>query len=146
MMCSCFLELYCIVNCLLTLVPCLFLQIGDTFAGMGGKCVEIDVFPNATVAEYGMVPTEDATDPNYDVVKAIQSEILVRGPVAATNNAEPIVEYQGGVFTDESHSQQTNHIVSIVGWGEFDDSDSTDGSDSKKETYWIIRNSWGQYW
>jgi len=118
----------------------------DTFAGMGGKCVEIDIFPNATVAEYGMIATEDASDPNYDVVKAIQSEIMVRGPVAATVNAEPLVAYQGGVYTDESESQQTNHIISIVGWGQFDDSDSTDGSDSNMQTYWIIRNSWGQYW
>jgi len=120
--------------------------IGDTFAGMGGRCVEIDIFPNATVAEYGIIPTEDPTNPEYDLVKAIQSEIMVRGPVAATINAEPIVEYAGGVFTDESHSQQTNHIVSIVGWDQYDDSKSTDGSDSNKGTYWIIRNSWGQYW
>jgi cathepsin X len=113
---------------------------------MGGKCVEIDVFPNATVAEFGMIPTRDRSNPDYDLIKAIQSEILLRGPVAATINAEPIVEYQGGVFTDDSHSTMTNHIVSIVGWGEFDDSDSTDGKDGTKKTYWIIRNSWGQYW
>lgn len=116
----------------------------DTFAGMGGQCVEIDVFPNATVAEYGQIPTE-SSDPDYDVVKAIKSEIFARGPVAATINAEPIVEYQGGVFTDDSHSQSTNHIVSIVGWGQFSDSDTDSGDDAKK-TYWIIRNSWGQYW
>ena len=51
--------------------------------------------------------------------------------------AEPIVEYQGGVFTDDSHSQSTNHIVSITGWGYDEDTDTE---------YWIIRNSWGQYW
>ena len=111
----------------------------------GGQCVEIDVFPNATVAEYGLIATEDDNDPDYDLVKAIKSEIFARGPVAATINAEPIVEYQGGVFTDDSHSQSTNHIVSIVGWGQFSDSDSNTGDDEKK-TYWIIRNSWGQYW
>jgi len=27
----------------------------DTFGGMGGKCTEIDFFPNATVAEYGLL-------------------------------------------------------------------------------------------
>jgi cathepsin X len=100
----------------------------DTFAGMGGACTEIDIFPNATIAEYGMVEPGD--------VEAIKAEIYVRGPVAATVNAEPIVEYKGGVFTDESFSKDTNHIVSIVGWGV----DHKTG-----EQHWIVRNSWGEY-
>lgn len=100
----------------------------DTFGGMGGKCSEIDFFPNATVAEYGMV------DNNAD---HIMSEIFTRGPVAATINAEPIVEYDGGIFDDQNASRGTNHIVSIVGWG-------TDTETNKK--HWIVRNSWGEYW
>mmetsp|Transcript_19107 Transcript_19107/g.27485 ORF Transcript_19107/g.27485 Transcript_19107/m.27485 type:complete len:355 (+) Transcript_19107:74-1138(+) len=100
----------------------------DTFAGMGGKCTEIDYFPNATVAEYGMIQND---------IDATMAEIYTRGPVAATINAEPIVAYKGGIFVDDSFDQETNHIVSIVGWG-------TDPDTSKK--FWIIRNSWGQYW
>jgi cathepsin X len=100
---------------------------------MGGACTEIDYFPNATVAEYGMIDYEN----NDNVVNDIMMEIYVRGPVAATINAEPIVNYKGGVFTDDSYSQDTNHIVSIVGWG-------TDEDSGVK--YWIVRNSWGQYW
>ncbi|KAL7560661.1 hypothetical protein ACA910_001343 [Epithemia clementina (nom. ined.)] len=103
----------------------------DTFAGMGGACSEIDFFPNATIAEYGLIDFDD------NVVEAIMTEILVRGPVAATINAEPIVQYKGGVFTDDSFSDETNHIVSIVGWG-MDEETGTQ--------HWIIRNSWGQYW
>lgn len=98
---------------------------------MGGACSEIDYFPNATVAEYGSIEFDER------VVSKIMTEIFVRGPVAATINAEPIVKYQGGIFNDDSHSQMTNHIVSIVGWG-MDDETGT--------KYWIIRNSWGQYW
>lgn len=101
----------------------------DTFGGLGGKCTEIDYFPNATVAEYGTVESGN--------VDAIMAEIYTRGPVAATINAEPIVEYTGGVFTDTTASKGTNHIVSIVGWG-------TDEETSKK--HWIVRNSWGHYW
>jgi cathepsin X len=100
----------------------------DTFGGMGGKCVEIDYFPNATVAEYGMI--------EYDTDK-IMTEIYTRGPVAATINAEPIVEYTGGVFADADADKGTNHIVSIVGWG----MDETTG-----KKHWIVRNSWGHYW
>jgi cathepsin X len=101
----------------------------DTFAGMGGACTEIDYFPNATVAEYGMIDFDD------NVVDNIRTEIFVRGPVAATINAEPIVHYMGGVFTDDSYDQMTNHIVSIVGWGTDEDTGTL---------YWIIRNSWGE--
>lgn len=100
----------------------------DTFGGMGGKCTEIDYFPNATVAEYGMVDQD---------VEQIMAEIYARGPVAATINAEPIVEYAGGVFSETGNSQSTNHIVSIVGWG----MDEATGI-----KHWIVRNSWGVYW
>lgn len=101
----------------------------DTFAGMGGKCTHIDYFPNATIAEYGTVESGN--------VHAIMAEVYARGPVAATINASPIVNYVGGIYTNQSESKDTNHIVSIVGWGKDEES-------GKK--HWIIRNSWGQYW
>ena len=96
---------------------------------MGGKCAEIDYFPNATVAEYGLIDYDEDEDGDK-VVQRIMTEIYVRGPVAATINAEPIVTYQGGVFTDDSQSRQSNHIVSIVGWGTDEELDVK---------YWIIR-------
>jgi cathepsin X len=104
----------------------------DTFAGMGGSCVMIDSFPNATVAEYGSYGLFAA-----DKVHKIKAEIYARGPVATGINAEPIVEYKGGVVKDRNILHKLiNHIVSIVGWGVDDD-----GTE-----YWIVRNSWGQYW
>lgn len=101
----------------------------DTFGGMGGKCTDIDIFPNATVAEYGLIDNND--------VHAIQAEIYARGPVAAVVNAEPIVSYRGGIFDDDSAARASNHIVSIVGWGK---------AKKSGKKYWIVRNSWGQYW
>jgi len=96
---------------------------------MGGACTEIDYFPNATVAEYGLIDFDE------NVVQNIMTEIYVRGPVAATINAEPIVNYAGGIFSDDSYSQSTNHIVSLTGWGT-----------ENGKMYWIVRNSWGQFW
>jgi cathepsin X len=87
------------------------------------------------VAEYGLI---DFDENDIDsVVHKIQAEIFARGPVAATINAEPIVKYTGGIYADDSHSQSTNHIVAIVGWG-------TDPETKAK--FWLVRNSWGQYW
>ena len=85
-----------------------------------------------TVAEYGSYGLFAA-----DKVHKIKAEIYARGPVATGINAEPIVEYKGGVVKDRNILHKLiNHIVSIVGWGV--DEDGTE--------YWIVRNSWGQYW
>jgi len=99
----------------------------NTFSASGGFCSEIDKFPNATISEYGMI--------NLDV-HAIKAEIFARGPVAANVDASPIVDYTGGIVQDHKFlDKMTNHVVSIVGWG------VEDGIQ-----YWIVRNSWGQYW
>lgn len=105
----------------------------STFASMGGSCSEIDYFPNSTIAEYG---TYNLMSWNH--IHKIKSEIYSRGPVAAGINAEPILDYKGGVVKaqDSPLDYMVNHIVSIVGWDVDKDGDE----------YWIIRNSWGQYW
>lgn len=46
------------------------------------------------------------------------------------------LQYTGGVY-DTYVPSESNHIVSIVGW-------STDKKTG--EQYWIVRNSWGEYW
>eukprot|EP00816_Leptocylindrus_hargravesii_P004826 CAMPEP_0196801718 /NCGR_PEP_ID=MMETSP1362-20130617/1487_1 /TAXON_ID=163516 /ORGANISM="Leptocylindrus danicus, Strain CCMP1856" /LENGTH=388 /DNA_ID=CAMNT_0042172807 /DNA_START=27 /DNA_END=1193 /DNA_ORIENTATION=+ len=93
------------------------------------QCTEIYPYPKATIAEYGSTPQD---------VDAIKAEIYARGPVAAGVNAEPIVGYTGGVVNDTAFwHKMVNHVVSIVGWG-------VDKETNK--SYWIVRNSWGQYW
>ncbi len=58
-------------------------------------------------------------------------------PFQAGINANPLVGYKGGVVkTGGLNDILVDHIVSIVGWGVDDEGDE----------YWIIRNSWGQYW
>ena len=105
----------------------------STFTEDGGTCSEIDVYPNATIAEYGSYNLFTS-----DRVHKIKAEIYARGPVAAGINAEPILRYAGGVVHNKHFwDRMVNHIVSIVGWG----TDEITG-----EEYWVVRNSWGQSW
>jgi len=96
----------------------------STFTSMGGKCVGVDAFPNASVAEYGPVSGEDD----------MMSEIFARGPIACGVDAEPLHDYTGGIVT--ARGSGINHIISLVGWG----------TSKSGQKYWIGRNSWGQYW
>ncbi|KAL7438382.1 hypothetical protein ACHAXH_007602 [Discostella pseudostelligera] len=109
------------------------------FSDSGGECVELDYFPNATVAEYGEIGGmfDDLFGNAADRAHKIKAEIYARGPVATTINADPLRDYEGGILDDESASTSTNHIVSIVGFGKDPDTN---------QDYWIIRNSWGEYW
>eukprot|EP01134_Creolimax_fragrantissima_P004121 CFRG4121T1 len=98
----------------------------STFEASGGKCSGIDRYPNATIAEYGTVTGE------YNMM----AEIYRRGPIACGIDASPIDDYDGGIV-DNTDAKSINHIISVVGWGE----------DKKTDTkYWIVRNSWGEYW
>jgi cathepsin X len=97
----------------------------STFAARGGFCAAISTFPNATVAEYGRVWG----------VTAMQAEIFARGPIACSLNAEPLHTYTGGVLRSDE-PKVVNHAVSVYGWG----------TDPEEGPYWLVRNSWGQYW
>jgi cathepsin X len=105
---------------------------GAFMARWFGWCGEIDKFPNATISEYGTY--KNGRDEN--VVDKIMTEIYTRGPVTAALNAKPLHTYHGGIYRDAGESKKTTHVVSIVGWG----------TSENGVKYWIIRNSWGQYW
>lgn len=98
----------------------------STFTSNGGKCVDIDFFPNVSIAEYGRVTG----------MKNMMAEIYARGPIACGVDAEPLLDYQGGIL-DAPEARSIDHIISVVGWG-FDE--------SAGRHYWIVRNSWGEYW
>merc|ERR1711904_495585 len=90
----------------------------------GGDCTGLDRYPNATISEYGSISGKDA----------MMKEIYSRGPIACGIDAGPLRDYEGGIATEVSSS--TDHVISVVGWG----------TDSKEGLYWIVRNSWGEYW
>jgi len=90
-----------------------------------GFCSHLDTYPpNATIAEYGEISG----------ARKMQAEIYARGPIACGIDASPILTYTSGIATDEG--EEVDHIVSVVGWG----------TDEEKGKYWIVRNSWGEYW
>ncbi len=80
---------------------------------------------------------EDFFESSKEKAHKIKAEIYARGPVATTINANPLRDYEGGILDVKSASTSTNHIVSIVGFGKDPDTN---------QDYWIIRNSWGEYW
>merc|ERR1719399_686231 len=97
----------------------------STFPAMGGTCTGLAKYPNATISEYGSISGADA----------MAKEIFARGPIACGIDAAPILKYQGGIV-DEAGSG-IDHVISVVGWGK---------DDASGKQYWIVRNSWGEYW
>jgi len=89
-----------------------------------GKCVGLAMYPNATVDQYGTIRGVDA----------MMKEIYARGPISCGIDAEMILEYTGGIY--DGFGVDVDHVISVVGWG----------TDPSKGRYWIIRNSWGEYW
>ena len=88
---------------------------------------ENSYYPNATIAEHGLVFGHTH----------MMKEIYERGPMTCGINANAILEYKGGILDLPHESKEIDHIISIVGWG-YDDISG--------KQYWIIRNSWGEYW
>ncbi|KAL1521758.1 hypothetical protein AB1Y20_021412 [Prymnesium parvum] len=95
----------------------------STFPPMG-KCTGLKRYPNATISEYGSI--SGAT--------AMMKEIYARGPITCGIDASPILKYTGGIATMDGES--IDHVISVVGWG----------NDPVEGKYWIVRNSWGEYW
>jgi len=96
-----------------------------SFDHEGGGCTGLSKYPNVTVSEYGSISGKDA----------MMKEIYNRGPIACGIDAAPLLNFETGIATDAG--QQVDHVISVVGWG-------TDTS--SKQQYWMVRNSWGEYW
>ena len=89
-----------------------------------GECVAIKQYPNASISDYGQISGQ----------ADMQQEIFKNGPIACGIDAGPILNYTSGIAT--MAGENVDHVISVVGWG----NDDTDGQ------YWIVRNSWGEYW
>merc|ERR1711957_114996 len=89
-----------------------------------GFCAALDRYPNATISDYGSISGQ----------VAMQKEIFNRGPISCGVDAVPLLKYTGGIASDPGSG--VDHVISVVGWG----------NDEKEGQYWIVRNSWGQFW
>ena len=78
----------------------------NTFSDYGGKCTEIEYFPNATISEYGIVKG----------AKNMKKEIYSRGPIACGINANAVIEYDGTLLDLPHKPKIVDHIISVVGW------------------------------
>jgi len=108
-------------------VTCKAINVARTcgsFSSEGGSCTGLSKYPNATVTDYGSISGKDA----------MMKEIYNRGPISCGINAVPILNYEGGIVVDDSEG--IDHVISVVGWG----------TDADKGFYWIVRNSWGEFW
>eukprot|EP00930_Biecheleria_cincta_P076378 TRINITY_DN635_c0_g1_i1.p1 TRINITY_DN635_c0_g1~~TRINITY_DN635_c0_g1_i1.p1 ORF type:complete len:341 (-),score=72.65 TRINITY_DN635_c0_g1_i1:297-1319(-) len=95
-----------------------------SFSQEGGPCNGLGFFPNATISDYGSISGADA----------MMKEIFNRGPISCGIDANPLLNYESGIIKDAGNS--VDHVISVVGWG----------TDEKDGMYWIVRNSWGEYW
>jgi cathepsin X len=98
----------------------------------GSVCNPITEYPKFGIAEYGDV---------YGV-ENMKAEIFKRGPIPCGIDCDRIVDWgmgpnRTGIFTDGVGQLQVDHEIAVVGYG-YDDAAQMD--------YWIIRNSWGEYW
>lgn len=106
-------------------LACSDLEICENCAPNKG-CWQPETFLTYHIKEYGNIKGEQA------MLNELQN-----GPIACAVYADQALDdYKGGIFYEDRHGDETNHIVSLVGYGVADDGTK----------YWIGRNSWGTYW
>jgi len=93
-----------------------------------GTCSSVKNFTRFFVNEYYNIASETS----------MKAEIFARGPIACGMDCGPILTYTGGVV-NQILPNDIDHYVEIVGW-------DTDHTQTPPLPYWIVRNSWGQYW
>jgi cathepsin X len=94
------------------------------------------------VQRYGKVFVDEWGPLNMSVHN-MKAEVYRRGPISCSIDSSPLEQghYTRGRVVDVHRRPdgkpdwETDHIVSVVGWGH-------DGSTE----YWLVRNSWGRYW
>jgi len=95
-----------------------------SFSQEGGPCTGLATYPNVSISDYGSISGK----------AAMMKEIYNRGPIACGIDANPLLNFESGIISEKGEG--VDHVISVVGWG----------NDEKEGQYWIVRNSWGEYW
>jgi len=92
------------------------------------RCFAVSNYRKYYAKEYGVIVG----------AKAMKNEIYKRGPIVCgmVVTDKFIDTYTGGIYEEKLPLQIINHFVSVVGWG----------TSELGTEYWIVRNSWGNYW
>lgn len=95
-------------------------------------CQAVVNYPKFGISEFG----------NVLGVHQMKAEIFANGPIACGVDSEPLDAWgfgpdRRGIFSGGSTAWAIDHEISVVGFG-YDETQQMD--------YWIIRNSWGEYW
>ncbi|KAK9903524.1 hypothetical protein WJX75_008029 [Coccomyxa subellipsoidea] len=100
----------------------------DPSPSQNRTCVPIRDYKRLTVSEHGRLSGRDD----------MMAEIKARGPITCVINATVSLDkYHQGIYARYNDNFDVNHMISVVGWG-MDNDTSTE--------YWIVRNSWGEFW
>ena len=103
---------------------------------LGRECVVDRPYDNNKAKGFLYVYTYDEM-----VVKQL---IYLNGAITTCVASDYLLPYTSGIVGYNTvkgiKDKKTDHLISIVGWGEERD------SKGRSVKYWIAKNSWGQYW
>ena len=96
------------------------------FKGIEGPCKYNKTMKKYTFSDWKYIESNE---------DAMVAALNTYGPISSTVDATYWSFYKGGIFDGTCSSNNMNHAILIVGYGE-----------EKGTKYWIIKNSWGDYW